>query len=125
MHSKPYKYADDIVLLKMIYDLSDTVLIQTDLDAVQKWSEDKGLKLNASKSVHMRFTLRKSVELPLYKINAQSILLQENHKHLGIFIDNNLTFNNRVEYVYNTCIRKWTTLKRLRFCESCNSDSII
>jgi hypothetical protein len=40
-------------------DTSDTVLLQTDLDAVQKWSDEKRLKFNASKSVHMRFSLKK------------------------------------------------------------------
>ncbi len=41
LYSKPLKYADDNVLLKLIYHLSDTVLLQTDLDAVQKRSEEK------------------------------------------------------------------------------------
>jgi len=112
-YSKPFKYADDTVLLKLIYDKSDNVLLQTDLDAVQKWSDKKCLKLNASKSVHMRFSLKNSVEFPLYQINRQSIPLQQNHKHLGVFIDNMLTFNDHVEQVYTSCIRKWTTLKRL------------
>jgi hypothetical protein len=92
------------------------VLFQTDLDAVQKWSDEKRLKLNASKSVHMRFSLKKLVVFSLYQINGQSIPLRQNYKHLGVFIDNMLTFNDHVEYVYSSCIRKWTTLKRLCFC---------
>ncbi len=71
------------------------MLLQSDLDAVQKWSEEKSLKLNESKSIHMRFTFKKSVEFSSYKINGQFIPLLVSHKHLGIFIDNKLSWKNK------------------------------
>ena len=39
--------------------------------------------------------------------------MQQKHKHLGIYIDNKLTFNDYTQYVYNSCIRKWTTIRRI------------
>ena len=111
--SKSAQYADDNVLYKPIFSHVDTQLMQTDLNAIHDWSKEYNLNLNASKSVHLRFTLKKSIELPLYTIDNQVIPLQQKHKHLGVFIDNKLTFNYQTEYVYNSCIRKWTTIKRL------------
>jgi hypothetical protein len=81
LYSKPFKYADDNDNddNELIYDISDTLLLQTDLDAVHKWSAQKRLKLNASKSVHMRFSLKKisstsfvSNQWPVYTFTTKS-----------------------------------------------------
>jgi hypothetical protein len=55
----------------------------------------------------MRFSLKKLVEFSSYLYLYNEII------NIGVFIDNMLTFNDDVEYVYSSCVRKWTTLKRL------------
>jgi hypothetical protein len=102
----PFTYADN-TLINFIFS-------KDDLNAINEWNEKNNLKLNALKSVHfMRFTLKKSVDIPLYTINGQKIPTEHNHKHLGVFLDDKLSFNYYIEYVVTYCIRKWTTLNKL------------
>jgi hypothetical protein len=41
------------------------------------------------------------------------IPIKQTHKHLGLHIGNKLSFMEHVDYVVNSCFRKWYTLKRL------------
>lgn len=111
--AKLFQYADDCVLKKIIHTKEDQRLLQTDLDNIQDWSTHNNLKLNAQKSVHMRITLRKSIDIENYFINNESIPKKGSHKHLSIIIDENLNFNEQTERLFNSCMKKWNFLKRL------------
>jgi hypothetical protein len=71
----------------------------------------------------MRFTLKKSVEIILNKIDSQTIPTEPEHKHLGVFSDDKLSFNYHSEYIVKNCVRKWATLKRL--CVFASSDILL
>jgi hypothetical protein len=101
----PFTHADN-TLINFIFP-------KNDLNAINEWNEENNLKLNALKCVQMRFTLKKSVDIPLYTTNGQTIPTEHNHKHLGVFLDDKLSFNYHLEYVVTNCMRKWTTLKGL------------
>jgi hypothetical protein len=64
--SKVYQYADDTVILKLIYSTNDIDLLQTDINLIHEWSQNNNLKLNPDKSVHLRFTVKRQLDLPLY-----------------------------------------------------------
>ncbi len=52
----------------------------------------KGIKLNVSKTKHLRITF-KNVNLKKYTINNVEIETVVSHKHFGVIIDNKLSFN--------------------------------
>jgi hypothetical protein len=76
--SKLSQFADSSIT-KLIYDICDAESLQFDLNAVQIWSKNKNLKLNASKSIDLRFALRKFVDIPQYKINDKIIPMKQSH----------------------------------------------
>ena len=111
--SKIKQFADDIVIYKSIYVKNDTKLLQNDLINVFNWSTNNKLKLNPSKSIHLRITTKRLIDLNTYNMDNTDIPLVTEHKHLGVILDNKLSFNENVNYIHKNCIRKWTSLKRI------------
>ena len=72
-----------------------------------------GLDLNAKKSVHLRFTLRKDLDIDYYNINNERIPTKSSHKHLGVTIDDKLCFSEQTQNTVNSCLKKWGYLKKL------------
>jgi len=123
INSNLYQFADDSVIVKNVYNENDKLLLQSDLNNVSEWCNCNSLKLNASKSVHMRVTLKAINELNQYTINNEIINTESIHKHLGIIIDNKLTFNSHVNYLCNKSLQKWAIIKRI--CNSVNGKILV
>jgi len=103
-----------------IFNCDDQKSLQTDLNNIQKWSSENKLKLNASKSVHLRFTKRKNLNIDNYVLNDEMIPIKSSHKHLGLIFDNNLSFCSQTEFIVNKCHKKWGFLKKL--CKYANHE---
>ena len=48
-----------------------------------------------------------------YNINNCEIPVQTHRKHLGVVIDQKLSFNEYIDYVYNKSVKKWSYINRL------------
>jgi hypothetical protein len=103
--SKLFQYADDCALKKVIYSISKQKELQQDLINVQQWSSKNGLDLNAKKSVHLRFTLKKDLDIDYYNINGERIPTKSSHKHLGVTIDDKLCFSEQTQNTVNSCLK--------------------
>ena len=112
-HSKIFQYADDKCILKPIYNQNDVAHLQNDLNSIYVWLSNKNLMINSSKSIHLRITLKNCQHLDIYNINNSNISIQSKHKHLGVIIDNNFSFNDHIDYVSNNALKKWSFIKRL------------
>lgn len=51
-------YADDTKVFQIIRSMNDRNLLQEKLNRIEKWSEENGLTLNASKTYHISFGKR-------------------------------------------------------------------
>jgi hypothetical protein len=49
-------FADDLKIYRSISDVDDCKLLQHDIDSVQNWCLDNGMKLNLSKTTVISFT---------------------------------------------------------------------
>ncbi len=76
-----------------------------DLNEILNWFTKKGIKLNVSKTKHLRITF-KNVNLKKYTINNVEIETVDRHKHLGVIIDNKLSFNEHIESLVNKALEK-------------------
>ena len=110
--SKLFQFADDSCLLKVIYSETDINYLQIDLNEVQKYCDKMKFKLNAEKSIHLRISFKNCDNLKSYEICNKLIPTNKSHKHLGYIIDNRLSNNENVEYIYNTCLKKWSFLTK-------------
>jgi len=93
-----------------------------DLNEILNWFTKKGIKLNVSKTKHLRITF-KNVNLKKYTINNVEIETVDRHKHLGVIIDNKLSFNEHIESLVNKALQKLSMLKRL--CSSADSKTFL
>jgi len=126
LDSKYFKYVDDILIIRPIYDISDVRTLNSDLDSLASFFNQKGLKPNPSKFVHLRFTNKKVLKSFIpnsYKFEDIVIPLLHKHIHLGLAINDQLSFDDH----YNTLVlkarRKWFFIKKL--CKYSDKQSLI
>ena len=79
--------------------------IQTDLNNLQNWSENWGIKLSKSKTVSIIFKNKITRgHIPLNLMLNNSLLAQVKQvKFLGVIFDQALTFKPHINYVVDTC----------------------
>jgi len=81
--------------------------LQRDLDRLGDWAEGNGMKINPNKSKALSFT-RALVKDPLnYSLGDQKIPEASCCKHLGIIIQNDLSWADQVNY---TIQKGWRAL---------------
>ena len=95
--------------------------LQNDLDQLQTWSENSGLKFNASKCNSQMITRKLKPTTHVYKLNNSKLIQTDCERDLGVFVDRNLTWNRQVieqsskGNFYATAIRKYFSAD----CSSC------
>ena len=89
-------FADDTKLFKEIHTTQDCKLLQNDLDQLQTWSENSGLKFNASKCNSQMITRKLKPTTHVYKLNNNKLIQTDCERDLGVFVDRNLTWNRYV-----------------------------
>ena len=97
--SRTWKYVDDVSLSEGLIGNSNSN-IQTSLNSVASWSHSNWMKPNDKKGKEMRLCfLKEPINLPHLKIDNQQLELVTSHKVLGLVIQNNLKWNNHIEYI--------------------------
>ena len=93
-------FADDTRVGKDIASSTDTTLLQHDLDAIYKWSEDNNMMFNSDKFELMRYTTKASKEIQSetsYLSNDGSTIQEKEHvRDLGVTMSNDATFTNHI-----------------------------
>ena len=95
-------YADDSLLYRRIKSDSDKELLQEDLNNIHSWAVNSQMKFNVSKCEHLRIS-RKSklpISVPTYNLNNIGLRTVDQAKHLGVVIDNHLSFKT---HIVETC----------------------
>lgn len=113
MHGKIITYADDTVLLYSANDFDNLCdFVNADLKTVNKWLRNNDLKLNINKTKYMNFSLTQNnnVDLNLkfhdhncvnFNCNCPKLEKVDSIKYLGIYVDQNLKWNNHVNFIVN------------------------
>jgi ribonuclease HI len=99
-------FADDSAVFKSGRNLKFIVeQMQKHLQQIQKWCDEWGFKLSATKSVAVVFSFRK-VDTDITKlltIGINSIRVEKSVKFLGMIFDQRLTWKPHIEYISNKC----------------------
>lgn len=98
-HTKLLLFADDVKLLKKISTIDDTIMLQNDINNLQKWSENNHLYLNNQKCAIFTASRRKSHIKINYKIGDHLIERKEEIRDLGILLDQRLSFSHHIEQI--------------------------
>jgi hypothetical protein len=105
LFSSPFMFADDLKLSKIINDESDIQMLQKDLDSLCSWCLQNGLKLNAKKCTHIKFT-RRLTKIPSSYSLADAVLSETDVvRDLGVLFDTKLTFIPHIEQTIAKALR--------------------
>ena len=117
-HSQMNMYADDTELHLCGHDLlSVQHAFQCDLDAVQAWLCINRLQLNVSMSAVKLIGTRQRIthrNVTVHIGGGQALTAIPHIKHLGVFIDQHLTWQKHSEYVLQRIRRNLHCLYRLQ-----------
>ena len=97
LNSDSFMFADDTKLFRTITSKCDALVLQSDIDALQSWSNKWLLRFNSDKChvltlgkfENIRYTHR-------YKLNQHELEHVFEEKDLGVIIDSDLTFNEHI-----------------------------
>lgn len=107
-------FADDSLLYKQIVSDSDSSQLQEDLDNLATWAETWQMSFNTGKCEHMRVARptkqHDSSSIPEYSFSNDKLSYVNNIKYLGVFIDNQLSFDRHISEV---CKKATSTLHML------------
>ena len=98
--AKTFLYADDTAIFLPFpkNDLNQSMFLQNDLNILNNWACTWRMNFKAEKSVDLIFSSspnNHSIIDPLWELslNGQIIPHKTSHKHLGVILDNRLSFN--------------------------------
>jgi hypothetical protein len=92
-------FADDVKLVKSIQSQGDRVGLQTDIDAVYRWSLRNKLYFNAEKCEMLTFTRSNTADEFQYTIGGVPVARVESVRDLGVLFDPGLTFREHIQAV--------------------------
>lgn len=113
-----YQYADDTVVYRIIRNPKDTICLQSDLNRVHNVCQNKKLFLNSDKTELLVITRSLRPDNIEYTINRNMIKEVSNHKHLGVHLSSDLTWNYHVAKICSQCRRLLGFI--FRTCRSAN-----
>ena len=117
LDSTPLIYADDTTLLSFGRDTTETVLqLNNDLSKIAKWAKIWKLKFNGDKSKDLIFTPNKTClnnSLPIH-LDGELLDRVSAHKHLGLTLESDLTWNIHLNKVIQHANLKLSILIRVK-----------
>jgi len=114
-HSDIYLFADDAKLFRHIIQDSDKTALQKGVNALQEWTQEWLLKLNASKCMVMSFGryVEKSYTYNILENSQIKPLAQTDQiKDLGILLDERLSFRDHINDKINKAFSMLGIIKR-------------
>ena len=97
--SKARLFADDCLLYRQISNVSDSIILQTDLDILQQWERKWLMNFNPDKCEVLRVTNKKKPIVSNYTIHGSTLETVKSAKYLGLNITSNLTWNHHINIV--------------------------
>lgn len=94
-------YADDTKMYRVINTREDMAALQTSITKLVEWSTVKKLTLNASKTVHVSFSRKRTLTFQsMYFIGTEKISTMEKVRDLGVMFDSSLTFAPHITAIH-------------------------
>ena len=112
---KVIHFADDSTLYKSFNSTSVVDVVNSDLECLRKWLSVNKLFLNINKTSYMVFDVMQFMPDLILKIGNSTIVRSREHKFLGVYLDDRLTFKPHVEKTAVKISRAIGMLRKIRF----------
>ena len=114
-----FLFADDTSLLKEIDSnniITNFNIINKDLETINKWAKLWRVKFNANKTNYMIFSNKSNrLNYPNIYFNGENICKVQYHKHLGITLSDNMTWDQHINNICCKAAKRVDSLKRLKY----------
>ena len=117
IHSSVRLFADDTSLYIIVDDPTDAAeQLNINLETINRWAETWLVKFNPSKSESLLVSrkINRNVHPPLI-MNRVHINEVQHHKHLGIFLSNDGTWHEHINYITSKAWQKIYVMRKLKF----------
>ena len=104
-HSRKLLFADDLKIFRTIETANDAIVLQDDINALNKWCEANKLLLNVNKCNVISFTRQLNCYKHDYTINDVTLNRVDTVTDLGVSIRSNLTFDAHINRIVNEASR--------------------
>jgi len=91
-------FADDCVIYREINSDRDHTLLQEDINTLDTWQNTWQMKLHPDKCFVMRYTHKRKPKLYDYKLGSHVLAETNNHKYLGVTLNNQLSWSQHIQY---------------------------
>jgi hypothetical protein len=98
-------FVDDLKIYRSISEVDDCKRLQHDIDSVQNWCLDNGMKLNLSKTNIISFTRKTNSIYFNYKLFNSLGARSQCVKDLGVLLDCKLYFHQHVNYIFSQSLK--------------------
>ena len=106
-------FADDTSLLAKGKTIDETTeILKRDLEKVVDWAAKWKVTFAADKTKQMIFSKKTFANSPLLLLNNEEIKRVRQHKHLGLFLSENLNWSAQIHYVCMRANRKIAVLRK-------------
>ena len=105
-------FAHDSKCYKVIYQESDFVNLQRDLDALSTWSVSNELFFQPTKCVNLRISRKRNSPSRNYSLNGISLEVVKAEKDLGVLISSDMTWKDHIIMVVAKANKMLGFLKR-------------
>lgn len=106
-------YADDLKLCGKVKSVADAIRLQMDLDALSRWCKLNRLDLNIDKCKVISFFRIKSPIHFQYSIDGISLSRVKIIQDLGVWMDEQLTFDRHIEFITSKAYSMLGFVKRI------------
>ena len=104
--SDSFLFADDTKIMRQISSENDSLLLQSDIDALYEWSKKWLLKFHPDKCACMGIGYSPKEEIyTSYNMNGHCLKIINSEKDLGVLFDNNLKFDMHINSIINRANR--------------------
>ena len=105
-------FADDSLLYREIKSLSDSSILQKDLNALQEWERSNKMEFHPGKCQVIQITNKLKPINYIYNIHGINLQKFDSVKYLGVTIDSNLNWKEHCATVYNKTTFMMSFLER-------------
>ena len=93
-------FADDTILYRQIHTQQDCLLLQHDLQQLQRWEQHWQMSFHPDKCITIRFTRNKRYPIiHQYQLHNHTLTTQTNAKYLGITFSADLRWNTHIKNI--------------------------
>ncbi|XP_072052018.1 uncharacterized protein [Amphiura filiformis] len=110
--TKTRLFADDAFIYREINSVEDQIILQTDLDAISRWSQDWQMTFNTDKYFKMNFTTKKTIKISPYTLCQKTLEATHSHPYLGLKFCDNLRWKEHISEVTNSCKKILGVIRR-------------